>query len=171
MANLISILETERLLLRPFTLNDHEFIIELLNSAAWLQFIGDRNVRTKEEALAYLQNGPLKSYRENGFGLALLQLKPDMINIGMSGIIKRDYLDAPDIGFALLPEYMGKGLAYEIAEALVVHAMSDLKIKQLSAIVTPENINSRRLIERLGFRFVEIIKTPDTREELFLYKI
>ncbi len=89
----------------------------------------------------------------------------------MCGIIKRDYLDTPDIGFALLPEYVGKGLAYEIAKTLVVHARKDLKLKQLSAIVTPENINSRRLIERLGFRFIRIIETPDTREELFLYKI
>src|SRR4051812_36511329 len=90
------ILQTERLVLRHLTVNDTDFIIELLNSPGWIEFIGNRNVRTKEQAESYLLNGPMKSYRENGFGLYLAELKHNKIPIGMCGLLKRDYLESPD---------------------------------------------------------------------------
>ena len=98
-----AILQTERLLLREFTEDDAAFIVELLNSPGWIQYIGDRNIKTEEQAREYLNNGPLKSYRQNGFGLYMVEKKDDHTPIGMCGIIKRDTLNNPDIGFAFLP--------------------------------------------------------------------
>lgn len=101
------ILETERLILRQFTIHDTKFIIELVNSPGWIENIGDRNIKTEEQARRYLQDGPLRSYEVNGFGLSLVEIKNDGTPIGMCGILKRDNLENPDIGFAFcrhLPE-------------------------------------------------------------------
>ena len=117
-----NILETERLLLREFSTEDASFIIELLNSPGWIKYIGDRNVKTPEQASEYLLNGPIKSYAVNGYGLWLVEKKDDQAKIGMCGIIRRETLKDPDIGFAFLPEFSGKGYAYEIAKACLDHA-------------------------------------------------
>src|SRR5688572_4300133 len=110
------VLETARLRLREFTLEDTPFIIALLNSPGWLQFIGDRNVRTPEQARGYLEHGPFKSYRENGYGLCLVEQKESGNPVGMCGVLKRDTLDSPDIGFAFLPGFQGQGYALEIVQ-------------------------------------------------------
>jgi RimJ/RimL family protein N-acetyltransferase len=163
------ILETDRLTLRKFTLNDTAFIIELLNSPGWLEFIGDRNVRTKEEAIAYLQNGALKSYSENGFGLSMVETKTEGLPIGMAGLIKRDFLEHPDIGFAFLPGHDRKGYGYEIASAILKHAAEKWKIQTVCAITLPNNTRSVRLLEKLGLKFSSTIIYPGTDEELSLY--
>ncbi len=95
---------------------------------------GDRNVKTEEQAKSYLENGPIKSYVENGFGLSLVEKKDDNIAIGMCGIIKRDNLDYPDIGFAFLPYFTGKGYAYEIASETLTYAKDKLKISKITAV-------------------------------------
>lgn len=163
------ILETERLRLREFTLEDTAFIIELLNTPGWLQFIGDRNVRTEEQAAAYLQNGPIKSYAENGFGLLLVETKDDATPIGMCGILKRANLDTPDIGFAFLPRFNGQGYAFEVASALLSYAKVHLSMPTVSAITLPHNGRSIRLLERLGFKFIKPFCFPNSEEELLLY--
>ena len=162
------ILETERLRLREFTVDDTKFIIQLLNSRGWIQFIGDRNVRTEDEAAQYLQNGPLKSYQQNGFGLSLVETKEDRNAIGMCGIIKRDNMENPDIGFALLPAFYGKGYAVEIASATLSYAIHELGIPKVAAITLPGNIKSIKLLERIGFKFIKTINS-DNNEELLLY--
>jgi len=162
------ILETERLRLREFTVDDTKFIIELLNSLGWIQFIGDRNVRTEDEAAQYLQNGPLKSYQQNGFGLSLVETKEDRNAIGMCGIIKRDNMENPDIGFAFLPASYGKGYAVEIASATLSYAIHELGIPKVAAITLPGNIKSIKLLERIGFKFIKTINS-DNNEELLLY--
>jgi [ribosomal protein S5]-alanine N-acetyltransferase len=116
-----NILQTNRLILRQFTTDDAAFIVELLNSPGWIQYIGDRNIKTEEQAKVYLENGPIKSYEKNGFGLSLVALL-DGTPIGMCGIIRRDTLDYPDIGFAFLPKFVGMGYAYEIADATMQQA-------------------------------------------------
>ena len=164
-----TILETKRLRLREFQADDTQFIVELLNSPGWLQFIGDRNVRTEDQARSYLENGPIKSYRENGYGLSLVERKEDNRPIGMCGIINRDSLDTPDIGYALLPDFIGLGYAFEIASATLAYAKIILKIPKISAITTPENIKSIRLLEKIGLKFNRKIFFPDSNEELLLY--
>lgn len=163
------ILETERLKLRAFTLDDTAFIIELLNSRGWLRFIGDRNVRTIEQAAAYLENGPLKSYAQHGFGLSLVEKKDDGRPIGMCGIIWRSNLEHPDIGFAFLPEFEGQGYAFEMASATLSYATHTLHLPKIAAITLPANSRSIRLLEKIGLRFVRAFSFPDDKEELLLY--
>ncbi|MFD2247403.1 GNAT family N-acetyltransferase [Pontibacter ruber] len=163
------LLETERLRLREFTLADTAFIVELLNTPGWLQFIGDRNVRTDEQAVNYLQNGPLKSYADNGYGLSLVEKIDDSKAIGMCGILRRETLEHPDIGFAFLPEYNGKGYAYEIASATLTYAKDKLHIPKVSAITVPDNARSIQLLEKLGLAFVKPIRLPHSEEDLLLY--
>ena len=163
------ILETERLRLREFTLNDTEFIIELLNSPGWLQFIGDRNVKTEEQARTYIDNGPLNSYRLNGYGLWLVEIIEDRKPIGMCGIINREYLDNPDIGFAFLPKYQGHGYAYEVVSATMDYAKQHLQILKMEAITIAENERSIRLLEKIGLRFSKTFCFPDSKDALLLY--
>lgn len=164
-------IESERLFLRPLTLEDSEFILRLLNTDGFIKYIGDRNVRTIEQANDYLLNGPLKSYETNGFGLNLVELKTNQAPVGMCGLLKRDYLDHPDIGFAFLPEYTGKGYAYEIVKEIIYYGLNVLQFEKILAIVLPENSSSVKLLERLGFTYEKNFISPDTNEELCLYSI
>ena len=163
------ILETKRLRLRKFTLNDSLFIIELLNSPEWIEFIGDKNVRTETQAIEYLQNGPFKSYAQNGYGLSLVETK-DGLPVGMCGIIKRESLENPDIGFAFLKEFTGKGYAYEMASATLSYAMNELKISKISAITLPHNTRSVRLLERIGMKLIKSFTSQDGKELLLFEK-
>lgn len=167
--NMTPIFETNRLRIRALSLEDVSFIIELLNTPGWLQYIGDRNVRTEEQAIAYLQNGPLKGYREQGFGMWLVETKEEGVPIGMCGIMKREHLETPDVGFAFLPGYNGRGYAYEAASASLSYAMEALGIEQVAAIVLPNNAPSIKLLEKLGLTFVRTFTFPDSEEELLLY--
>ena len=170
MEALPNILETERLALRVFTQADAPFIIQLLNTEGWLHFIGNKHVHTEEQAKAYLQQGPLKSYEENGYGLCLVQQKNNGSPIGMCGLLKRDFLDFPDIGFAFLPEFFGQGYAYEMALAVLQHAKDNLQIKNVQAVVMPSNHRSKRLLEKLGMTSKKNIIFPGETEELLLYE-
>ena len=163
------IFETLRLGFREFVDGDKDFIIELLNSPGWLKFIGDRNVKTKDQASQYLLNGPIRSYKEYGHGLSMVELKATGTPIGMCGIIHRKDLAIPDLGFAFLPEYIGKGYGFEIASATIAYASEKLNIKELSAITIPSNEKSIRLLEKLGFIFNKKFNFPDNTEELLLY--
>lgn len=163
------ILETERLRLRELERTDASFIIELVNTPGWLEFIGDRNVKNIESAVAYIENGPLKSYADNGFGLWLAELKESKILIGMCGILKRDTLENPDIGFAFMPEFTGKGYACEVAQATLNHAKGTLNIDKLVAIVVPTNKRSIHLLEKIGFKFVKLISDPRNNTELMFF--
>ena len=164
-----NILETERLILREFVPEDSSFIVELLNSPGWLEFIGDRNIRTEDKAREYLENGPMKSYRTNGYGLCMVETKTDHYKIGMCGIIRRDHLEYPDIGFAFLPQYTGKGYAYEMAMATLQHASDKLGIKRIIAITVPGNIRSIRLLEKIGLKFEKKVYLPNDEAELMLF--
>lgn len=164
-----SILETERLLLRQLTTDDTQFIIELVNSPGWLENIGDRHVRTEAQAKTYLENGPLASYAANGFGLWLVELKSGRTPIGMCGLLKRETLENPDIGFAFLPAFMGQGFGLEIASATMAFAKTTLNLPVISAIVLPANRASLNLLKKLGMRFVKKINSPTSDEELMLF--
>jgi RimJ/RimL family protein N-acetyltransferase len=163
------IVETNRLILREFNISDAPFIITLLNSPGWLQFIGERNVKTEEAAKNYLVNGPIKSYKENGYGLWLVQIKENHTPVGMCGILKRDTLPNPDIGFAFLPEYNGIGYAYEMASATIDYAQNQLELPVISAITVPHNSRSIKLLEKIGLRFNKTIVFPGSDEKLFLF--
>ena len=155
------ILETERLVLQEFNVDDAEFILTLLNTPGWLEYIGDKNVRSVEDAVNYLENVPIKSYRENGFGLWLTLLKNNSTPIGMCGLIKRESLDDIDIGFALLPEYSKLGYAYEIAHATINYAKHSLGINKVVAITDSNNVSSIKLLNKLGLQFEKTLKLSE----------
>jgi RimJ/RimL family protein N-acetyltransferase len=167
----MNILETERLRLREFTPEDASFIIELVNSPGWLKYIGDRNIKTTDQARAYLENGPIKSYHDNGFGLWMVENKVINTPIGMCGILKRETLEHLGLGFAFLPEYMGKGYAFEAATATLTFAKEKLNVQTLCAITVPDNQNSIKLLQKVGMRFNNRICFPNNPEELLMYRV
>ncbi len=163
------ILETERLILREFVIEDAPFMLKLVNDPSWLKYIGDRNVHSIEDAEQYVLNGALKSYATLGFGFYVVVWKHSQLLIGTCGLTKRDFLDIPDFGFAFLPEFTGKGYAFEAAEATLAYAGSALGIKELAAITLPLNTRSIRLLLKLGFAFKKSLF--EDREQLDLYRI
>jgi [ribosomal protein S5]-alanine N-acetyltransferase len=163
-------IETERLLMRRFTLDDAPFFRALVNDAGWKRFIGERHVHTDDDARAYLTKSYLANYDRNGFGLYLASLK-DGTPIGMCGLIKRDGLDDADIGFAFLEKWCGKGYALEAAHASLIYGRDVLKKSRVVAIVMPENKSSITLLEKIGLRFEENIRMKPEDEELALYAI
>ncbi len=162
-------LETERLSLRHLSAGDAEFLIELLNDPSFIRNIGDRGVRTVQDAHAYVQNGPAASYAKNGFGLDLVILKGTGEPIGLCGLIKRPTLDDVDIGYAYLPRYWSKGYAVEAASAVKQYAQSVIGLKRLVAIVDPLNLGSIRVLEKIGFTFEKMVKLSADDIELKLF--
>jgi [ribosomal protein S5]-alanine N-acetyltransferase len=167
----VTTLETERLLLRQLTTDDAGFILELLNDPSFIQNIGDRNVRTIEDACSYILNGPVKSYAKNGFGLHLVVLKETHESIGMCGLIKRDTLDDVDIGYALLPDFWFNGYAVEAARATKTYAKEVIGLKRIVAIVDPANAGSIRVLEKLGLQFEKMVRLSADDIELKLFGI
>lgn len=166
--NLSIILETDRLLLRQPTMEDASFMLRLVNEPTWLQYIGDRNVHSLEDAKQYLFNGSIKSFTENNFGFGIVVLKESGDLLGMCGLLKRDFLEDVDLGFAFFPEYTRKGYAYEAAAATVIHARDVLGIKSLAAIATQDNLSSIKLLKKLGFEIDGTVMHEG--EELFLFR-
>src|SRR5713101_5466483 len=99
------VLETKRLSLRRLSVDDAEFILKLLNEASFIQNIGDKGVRTIDDARSYIRNGPVASYEKFGFGLWLVEMKASGVRAGICGLLKRDVLEHVDIGYAFLPEF------------------------------------------------------------------
>lgn len=155
------ILETERLRLRKLVNEDAEFIIRLVNTPEWLQYIGDKNIKSIEDAEDYLNNGPIKSYSENGYGLWIMILKETEESIGICGLVNRESLDDIDIGFALLPEYSKLGYAYEAAKATMDYAKDTLAIEKIVAITDQDNHTSIKLLNKLGLEFERNIEVGD----------
>jgi RimJ/RimL family protein N-acetyltransferase len=161
--------EIERLILRRFTADDAQFILMLLNEPSFLRYIGDKKVRSLDDARQYILNGPVASYEQNGFGLLLVELKDSHTSIGMCGLIKRAELPDPDIGFAFLPAYWNKGFAFEAAAAVLQDARERLRLKRILAITSLDNESSIKLLQRLGFRFERVIKLSKDGEQVRLF--
>lgn len=149
----MDVIETDRLVLRRQRAQDAPFILRLLNDPDWLRYIGDRGVRTVDQARAYISDGPMAMYDRYGFGLYLVETRSDRTPVGICGLIQRDFLDCADLGFALAREFRGMGYASEAAMATVDYARASMGLDRLDAIVSPENATSIRLLERLGFTF------------------
>jgi RimJ/RimL family protein N-acetyltransferase len=164
----MKVLETDRLIIRRLTVEDAAFIFELVNDPAWLRFIGDRGVRSLEDARNYILKGPVDMYARLGFGLYLVELKGEGVPIGMCGLIKRDTLKDVDIGFAFMPGFRGKGYAYEAASAVLAYGKSTLGLERIVAIVSPGNASSIQLLEKLGFEFEQMLKLSE-RDEVKLF--
>lgn len=163
------LLETDRLMLRKLTVDDAPFILELLNQPSFLRHVGDKGVRGTAGARRYILSGPIESYERLGFGLWLVVLRHDAQPIGICGLLKRESLPDVDIGFAFVPRFWSKGYAFESASAVVSHARDTLGLNRLAAIVSPGNLASIRLLEKLGFSFERTARLSEAGPEIRLF--
>ena len=161
----MNICETERLILRPLQKDDSAFIFRLVNEPSFIQNIGDKGVRDLEGAWQYILQGPMKSYEVNGFGLWLVALQDSLTPIGICGLVKREGLDDPDIGYAFLPEFWKQGYAVEAAAQTLIFAKENLGIQRVVAITTPDNHDSIRVLSKIGLHFEKMILLPDASAE------
>lgn len=164
-----TICETERLRLRHATAEDASFVLAMMNDPSFLRFIGDRGVRTIDDARTYIAEKHTASYDEHGFGMYVTELKETGVAIGSCGLAKRDGLDDVDIGFAFLSDYRGQGYAYEAARAVMAHARDDIGLSRVVAITDPANARSAHLLEKLGLVYERLIRLSDDDIDLRLY--
>lgn len=162
-------LKTERLILRELDPDDALFMLTLLNDADFLRNIGDRGVRTLEQAREYLIAGAMASYRQHGFGLWAVRLANDPACIGICGLIRRPTLDDVDIGYAFLPEWRGKGYALEASQACMELGRQRFGLHRIVAITSLDNPASAQLLEKIGFRFERLIRASEESDELRLF--
>jgi RimJ/RimL family protein N-acetyltransferase len=164
-------LKTQRLLLRRLNVEDAPFILTLLNEPSFIRYIGDKSVRDVESARQYILNGPVASYVRHGFGLNLVELNESHTPIGICGLLKRDELPDPDIGFALIPDFWNKGLAFEAATAVLQDARERFTLERILAITSLDNEASINLLQRLGFKFERVIQLTEGGEQLRLFTL
>lgn len=165
----MTVFETERLVIKQVSLEDSDFIFRLLNSPNWIEFIGDRGIETEEDARSYIQKSLIDSYEKRGYGLYKMCLRENDVPIGICGFLKRDYLENVDIGFAVLPEYEGKGYTLEASKSMLEFGKLKLNMDTILAITTKENIKSRNLLQKIGLTEVGKIKPNEKNEELLLF--
>jgi ribosomal-protein-alanine N-acetyltransferase len=163
------VLETERLTLRHATTADDRFIFELVNDPAFIRNIGDRGVRTLADAERYVLDGPIASYEKFGFGMYVVEVRESGTPIGLCGFVKRDWLPDVDIGFAFLPQYRSQGYARESASAVRRYGHEVLGLTRIVAIVSPENADSIRLLEKIGLRFEGMVRPVNEDADIKLF--
>ena len=166
----MSILETDRLILSELKTKDAKFIHKLYNDQDFINYIGDKGIHSVQDAVRFINTGPIQSYKNHEHGLYLIKLK-DETSIGVCGLLKRDDLDLPDIGFAILPDYRRMGFIYEASKAVIEDAKNRLHLDSLFAITTPDNNGSINLLKKLGFTLKDIIKRDKNNEPIQLYAI
>jgi RimJ/RimL family protein N-acetyltransferase len=179
----MKILETERLIVREIVESDAGFILDLLNQPSFIKYIGDRNVRNLDDAREFIENRYRASYRNHGYGLYAVELKPEanvpaiqnpkseIQNqiIGMCGFVRRETLPDADIGFAFLPQFERRGYAFESASAVMEYGRERLGLKRVLAITSLDNESSGRLLAKLGFKFDGVITLAGDPEEIKLF--
>ena len=163
------VLQTDRLALRWLEAADAGFLHELMNDPDWLRYIGDRGIRSVEDARNHIANGPRAMYARFGFGLYLVELKGTNAALGICGLIKRDWLADVDLGFAFLARHRGAGYAFEAASATLDHARSALRLDRIVAIASPENLDSIRLLTKLDMKLERMVKPPGETREVGLF--
>ena len=165
----MQVLETDRLSLRRVGPDDAGFMYELMNDPGWLEYIGDRGIRSVDDARGYIRDRLQAQYLRLGYGLYLVELKNPRTPVGLCGLVKRDWLDDVDLGFAFLPRFRGRGYAHEAASATLEHARAALGLRRIVAITSPANRASIRVLERLGMRLERRLTPPAETTEVCLF--
>lgn len=163
------VLETPRLILRHVTLDDAPFMLGLLNEPSFHANIGDKGVRTLDDARGFLRDGPMASYERNGYGHYLVELKDGHVPIGTCGLINREFIGEIDIGFAFVPAAWSQGYASEAAAAVMNYGRNVLGIRRIVAVVSPHNTGSIRVLEKLGLRYTGPTQLAAHGEIIHLY--
>jgi len=162
--------ETERLIIKPTSIEDAEFILGLMNTPSWIKFIRNRGINTVSESKVYIKNNMLPQFKKLGFGNYTVVRKSDNAKIGSCGLYDREGIEGFDIGFAFLPQYEGMGYAFESSNKLKELAITIFGIYKISAITTKGNTNSQKLLGKLGLHYIKVIRIPNDDEELLLYE-
>ena len=165
----MEVAQTERLLLRRLDAGDGRFILELLNEPSWIRYIGDKGVKTIQDARRYIENGPVEMYQRLGFGLYLVELRENVTPIGICGLIKREGLPDVDLGFAFLPRFWAHGYAFESASAVIAYGRRAFGLSRIVAVLSPDNLRSAKLLEKLGFRLDSTVRLQPGGHALLLY--
>lgn len=160
------VLQSERLRLSELTVEDAATVLALLNEPDFIRNIADRQVRTLAQATQYLLDGPVASYRQHGFGMWLIRRKADQQPVGLCGLIQRDFLTLPDLGYAVFAAYSGQGYTSEAAAAVLQYARDQLQLSQLCAIVAPDNQASLRILHKCGFVLQRELQLPDNQKRV-----
>jgi ribosomal-protein-alanine N-acetyltransferase len=166
-----ALIETPRIVLRELSAADDEFILALMNEPAYLQHIGDRGVRTLEDARTYIRDKFAASYASFGYGLYLVELKEKRAPVGICGFVKRDIFEHPDIGFAFRQEYWSRGLAFEAGSAALHHGFGVLGLTTVFGITSPANQSAIRLLEKLGLRYQKTVRVPSVDHDSLLFSM
>jgi RimJ/RimL family protein N-acetyltransferase len=162
-------LQTPRLAIRPFTDGDAAFVVELLNDPDWLRFIGERNVRTPDDARTYLRDKIHAAQARHGFALWAVERRDDGAAIGMCGLVRREGLADVDLGYAFLPAARGQGFAREAASAVLARAFGPLRLQRVVAITSIDNAASGRVLEAVGMRFEQRLRLVGHDADSLLY--
>jgi ribosomal-protein-alanine N-acetyltransferase len=165
----LNVIETERLKLREMSEVDAAFMLEILNDPGFVRYVGDRGVRTIEEAARYISERFVESYRRNGFGLWLVETKDEGAPAGICGLLNRGTLPGVEVGYAFLPPFRSKGYAFEAASAATTYARDVLDLPRLYAVVNPDNAVSIRVLEKLGLRFERIVRLSGEESDVKLF--
>lgn len=143
---------------------DAPFILRLLNEPSFLENIGDRGVRSVADARRFIEAGPLAMFAQHGIGLFAVEMKDSHEAVGMCGLLRRDWLDAPDLGYAFLPEFWARGFAFESATAVLAWGREHRDLTRIVAITRPHNVGSQRVLEKLGMKFSRPVSSPEGQE-------
>nr|WP_315031524.1 GNAT family N-acetyltransferase [uncultured Chryseobacterium sp.] len=168
--NANNVYETERLIIRPISQEDGELIFELYNTPKFIQYIGDRGIKSLADADHYIKNRFLPQIERLGYGNYVVITKEDNHKIGAVGIFEREGLEIVDIGYSLLEKFEGKGYAFEAAQTVKSIGMEEFGLPKISAIISKDNIGSQKLIEKLGLKFQKYVTLPGETEELNYYE-
>ncbi len=160
------IVKTKRLVLKELADVDAPFIYQLMNTPKWLEFIGDRGIKNEVDATQYITTSIRTSYVQKGFGSYKICLKETNTPIGMCGLLQRDYLGFPDLGFSILPQYERKGYILEASQAVLTYAKNTLYMKTILAITKPENVASLGVLMKLGFKKYSTVQPGEAKELL-----
>lgn len=165
----MTLITTDRLSIRPLNDNDASFIVTLLNEPTFIENIGDKNVQTLKDAIEFIRTGPNAMFEQYGFALHVVELKSTKKAIGLCGLLKRDVLPLPDLGYALLGKYQGYGYGIESAKAVLVYEMKDKNLPKVLAITSLENTASQSLLDKLGFTYSKTVELDGVDGESKLY--
>ena len=165
------IIRTQRLRLERLEERDAGLMLTIWNDPDFIRFVGDRGIRTEQEALKAMQDGALKQWSELGYGAYRIEKQDGSEALGICGLFKRENLDDPDIGYGFLPDHCGNGYAFEAACAVRDHARDVMGLRRICAIVSADNARSINLLEKLGMNQSGTVRMPGEDEDLLLFDI
>ncbi|HCU67262.1 MAG TPA: GNAT family N-acetyltransferase [Rheinheimera sp.] len=167
----MALLSSPRLSFHLLTKADAALMLRLLNEPSFINNIADRGVRTLEQAEKYLIDGPLAMYRQHGFGMYRVTRLADGLDIGLCGLVYRDYLGKPDIGYAFFPEFAGQGYASEAAAAIFAYGKNVLQLSEIVGIVAPHNFASQKVLQKLGLQKQGQLQVPGEDKKVDYYAL